>query len=114
MADLLQLPKTSKGYTHLLVVVDLASSEFDIEPLKSTTAEATLDAMLKMFKRKYVKKPYASIRTDGGSEFKGVFHKWLYDNSILHKTASPYRHKQMANVEALNKQLARLFNGYMN
>lgn len=68
-----------------------------------------------MFKRRYIKKPYASIRTDAGSEFKnGIFKKWMYDNSILHKIAEPERHKQLANVENLNKTLGRLFNGYMN
>eukprot|EP00981_Chlorochromonas_danica_P010827 scaffold3440_cov166-Ochromonas_danica.AAC.1 len=67
-----------------------------------------------MFKRKYIKKPYASLKTDGGSEFKGVFHKWLQNNEIMHKVSLPFRHKQMANVESLNRQLGRLFNGYMN
>ena len=114
MADILKLPKTSKGYNHLLVVLDLATNEFDIEPLSKITAGDTLKAMLKMFKRSHIKLPYVSIRTDGGAEFKGVFHKYLYDHNILHKTSSPYRHKQMANVEALNKQLGRIFNGYMN
>ena len=35
MADLLFLPKTKEGYRYLLVVVDLASNDFDIEPLKT-------------------------------------------------------------------------------
>ena len=34
MADLLFLPTTKKGYKYLLVVVDLATNEFDLEPLK--------------------------------------------------------------------------------
>jgi hypothetical protein len=97
-----------------LVVVDLATNDFDIEPLKDKEPETTLKAMKNMFKRKYIKQPYASIRTDGGTEFKGVFHSYLYDKSILHKVAEPGRHKQMANVENLNRQLGRLFNGYMN
>ena len=58
--------------------------------------------MLKMFKRSHIKLPYVSIRTDGGAEFKGVFHKYLYDHNILPKISSPYRHKQMENVEVLN------------
>ena len=67
-----------------------------------------------MFKRPYIKKPYASIRTDAGPEFKDQFNKYCYDNSIMHKVAEPNRHTQLANVESLNKQLGRLFNGYMN
>ena len=114
MADILMLPTTKKGFKYLLVVVDLATDEFDIEPLKNKDPDTTLKAMKTMFKRSYIKEPYASIRTDGGAEFKGVFSKYLYDESILHRVAEPARHKQMGNVEALNKQLGRLLNGYMN
>ena len=99
MADILYLPKDKNGYAFLLVVVDLATDDFDIEPIKATlpkgskvvkrdslTAQSALDAMLRMFKRKFIKKkPYASIRTDGGSEFASVFDKYCYDNSILHR-----------------------------
>lgn len=114
MADLVEMPTTSKGYQYLFVMVDLATDEFDIEPLKNKTPENVVDGMLKMFKRPYIKKPEASVATDGGNEFKGVFHKWLYDNNIYHKISMPNRKTQMANVEALNGQLVRLFNGYMN
>jgi hypothetical protein len=54
------------------------------------------------------------MKTDSGSEFKGTFDEFLRKNGILHKTSLPDRHQGTANVEALNGQLARLFNGYMN
>jgi hypothetical protein len=114
MADLLLLPETEEGFKYLLVVVDLATNDFDIEPMKNKEPSTTLKSMKAMFKRKYIKEPYASISTDGGTEFKGIFHKYLYDKSIIHKIAEPGRHKQMSNVENLNRQLGRLFNGYMN
>ena len=114
MADLLMLPKTDKGYRYLLVVVDLWSDLFDIEPLKTKEPKEVLAAMKKMFKRKYLDKPYASIATDRGSEFKGVFNKWIFDQSIFHKVAKKGRHTQMSNVENLNRTLGRLFNGLMN
>lgn len=114
MADLLMLPTTKEGYKYLLVVVDLATDEFDIEPIKNKQPETVLQAMKNMFKREFIKEPYYSIRTDGGTEFKGVFHKYLYDNSILHRVAEVGRHKQLANVESLNRQLGRIFNLYMN
>jgi hypothetical protein len=113
MADILFLPTSKEGFKYLLVMVDLATDAFDVEPLKSKSAEAVLAGMLRLFKRKYLKKPYASIRTDSGSEFQSVFHKYLYDNSILHKVALPNRHKQLANVESLNRTLGRLINGYL-
>jgi len=114
MADLLFLPETTKKFKYLLCIVDLWSDEFDIEPLKTKESNEVLGAMKKIFTRSYIKEPKASIRTDGGTEFKGVFHKYLYDHSILHREAIPHRHQQLANVEKLNYILGRLFNGYMN
>ena len=114
MADLLELPKTKKGFIYLLVVVDLATDEFDIEPMTNNKSLTVVDAMKKIFKRRYLKKPYASIRTDGGPEFKMAFDKFCFENSILHKVGIAGRHQQMSNVERLNRELGRLFNGYMN
>lgn len=114
MSDLLELPTTKKGFKWCLVVVDLANNEFDIEPLKNKESKTTLQGLKNIFKRGILKKPYMSLTTDGGTEFKSVFNKYLNDNDINHKTTSPYRHKQIGNVESLNKQLGRLFNGYMN
>lgn len=113
MADTLYLPETKEGYKYLLVVVDLASDEFDIEPMKNIDTKTTASAFQKMMKRKYLNFPKI-IRTDAGSEFKDKFTKMLTKNDVLQKTALPKRHQQMANVESLNKQLGRLFNGYMN
>jgi hypothetical protein len=114
MADLLELPKTKKGFIYLLVVVDLATDEFDIEPMTNNKSLTVVDSMKKIFKRRYLKKPYASIRTDGGPEFKDAFDKFCFENSILHKVGIAGRHQQMSNVERLNRELGRLFNGYMN
>ena len=113
-ADLLFLPTTKEGYKYLLTVVDLATDEFDIEPLKDKEPKTVLSGLKAMYKRPYIKEPYASIRTDSGNEFKGVFQKYLYEESILHRVSLPARHSQTSNVESLNKQLGRLLNGYMN
>ena len=114
MMDLLFLPTTEEGYKYLLVCVDLGVDEFDIEPIKNKDAPSVLAAFKKMIKRKYIKLPKYSLATDSGPEFMGPFQKYLYDNNVFHKIALPNRHSQMSNVESLNKQLGRLFNGYMN
>ena len=113
-ADLLMLPETKEGFKYGLVVVDLASDKFDIEPLKTKEAIEVRNAFKTIFSRSYIKKPYSSIQTDGGNEFKGQAGKWMYDESILHKETLPDRHTQNANVESLNRQLGRLFNAYLN
>jgi hypothetical protein len=67
-----------------------------------------------MTKRQYIKDPYYTIQTDNGGEFQSVFDAYFKDKNIYHKLTRPYRHKQNSMVEALNKMLGRLFNGYMN
>lgn len=112
--DLLFLPKTKQGFNYLLVCVDLANDQFDIEPIKNKKPETVLDAFKKMLKRQYLNLPGGSISTDAGSEFKGAFHKFIFDKNIYHKQTLPGRHTQQANVERLNRELGRFLNGYMN
>ena len=114
MCDILYLPETKEKFKYLLVVVDLASELFDIQPLRGKTSEETLQALEKIYKRGILKPPKGSMSSDNGSEFKGVFHKYLYDKNIFHKMGIPYRHQQSSMVENLNKQLARIFMGYLN
>jgi len=114
MADILMLPVTKNKFRYVLSVVDLASDEFDIEPLKKKDSKTVLNAIKKIFNRRYLNIPDASIQTDKGTEFKGIFNEYFYNKNIIHKTALKGRHKQMSNVESLNRQLSKLFNGYMN
>ena len=114
MADILFLPTTKERYKYLLVLVDLATHEFDIEPMKTKESNEVLKAMEKMFKREYIKIPKSSIRTDNGTEFQGAVDKFLKTHHIFHSVAMPYRHQQLSMVESLNRTLGILFNGYMN
>lgn len=113
MADLLFLPTAKFGMRYLFVIVDLASDKFDCEPIKNKDADTVLKAMLKCFKRGIIEKPEYTLKTDSGSEFKGVFHKYLYEESILHKTSIANRHNSMANVESLNRQISRLISAFV-
>ena len=114
MSDILVLPTTSQGYNALLVVVDLATREFDIEPIKNKKPETILKAFKGMFKRPYLKEPFSSVATDGGSEFKASFDAFLKENKIFHKVAIKGRHTQQSMIESLNRGIGRLLNGYMN
>jgi hypothetical protein len=110
MCDLLFLPTAKFGFKYLFVIVDLANDKFDIEPMKNKDANTVLSAMKKCFKRGIITKPEYTLKSDSGSEFQGVFHKYLYDESILHKVGLPNRHNSLSNVESLNRQLSRLIN----
>jgi len=114
MSDLVEMPTTSKGYKWILVVLDLATNEFDIEPMKNKTAEVTRNAFKNIVKRGILGLPEISLKTDGGTEFKGAFHKYLEDHGVMHKTAMPYRKQQMGPVESLNKTVARILMTYLN
>ena len=58
--DLLFLPKKNEGYKYLLVVTDLVTNLFDVEPLKEKNATFVLLALVKLFKTsKYIKQPKA-------------------------------------------------------
>jgi len=114
MADILHLPTDSFGFCKLLVIVDIATDLFDIEKMKGETADETLKAYYKILNRGIIKQPYASMLTDGGSSFKGSFHKYLYDHGIDHRVARVGRHHQLSNVDSLCRQLGDLFNGIMN
>ena len=117
MADYLFLPKTKQGYKYLLVVVDLATDLFDIEPMKDKKPESVINGILQMDKRPFIhfyEDEGQSIRTDAGNEFKGSFKDFCKKNSILLRPAIPNRHIQLPNVERLNGTLGTLLNGYMN
>lgn len=114
MADLLFLPTSKFGFKYLFVIVDLATDKFDIQEIKNKEPSTVLSAMKKCFARGIIKQPKYTLKTDSGSEYLSVFHKYLYDESILHKTGPSGRHSSLSNVESLNRQLGRLFNAYMN
>jgi hypothetical protein len=114
MIDILHLPTDKFGYNKLLVIVDIATDAFDIEKMRGESVDETLAAFHKIMKRGIVKFPYASVLTDGGSSFKGYFHKYLYDRGVNHRTARVGRHKQLSNVDNLCRQLGDVFNGIMN
>ena len=114
MVDVLHLPTDKFGYNKLLVVVDIATDAFDMEKMRGETGDETLTAFNKIIKRGIIKFPYASILTDGGSSFKGNFHKYLYDHGVDHRVARVGRHHQLSNVDNLCRQLGDIFNGIMN
>jgi hypothetical protein len=113
MADLLFLPTTKMGHKYLLTCVDIANNDCDFEELKTKNPSEVKNAFIKMFKRKYLKVPMVMI-TDSGNEFKSEVDQYLKKEGVYHRTTLPGRHYSTANVEALNKQLGRILNGYMN
>lgn len=114
MSDLIEMPMTKSGYKWILNVIDLATNEFDIEPLKNKEAKTTMEGFKKIVKRGILTLPEISLKTDGGTEFKGAFNSYLEDHGIMHKTAKAYRKQQLGPIEGLNTTVARLLMNYLN
>lgn len=114
MIDLVTFPTARFGFKILVVCCDIATDEFDMVAVKNKEPETILKAFNDMMKRPYLKIPKYYMISDLGTEFQGVFHKYLYDNSIFHKRVFKDRHTQLANVDSLIAVLSRIFNGYMN
>jgi len=104
-ADILELVQTTKGYNRMLCVVDMYSNYCDFEPMKTKTSTEVLKVFKTIFKRGIVTMPKSSIRT--------VVDKYMYDNNILYLWSLPERHKQMGNVENLNKVVGRFLMTYL-
>lgn len=99
--DLLMLPE-DEGYKYALVVVDVNTGITDAEPLKNKDSETVAKGLKKIYSRNIMKETPTIARTDSGSEFKGAVKKFFKNMHILHSTAQPGRHRQLAFVERRN------------
>lgn len=114
--DLLYLPfekNDNKTPRYLLVVTDVATKLTDAEPVKIVngnfrSAKGVLDSLKSIYSRKILNVPSTMIQTDSGSEFKGVFKKYLNSKKIIHKVGLPGRSRQQAFVETRNKIIAEI------
>jgi len=113
MCDLIIMPE-NKEYEYILVVLDLWSRQFDLEPMKDKKAVTTLKHFKKILSRSYItKKNMLSMSSDNGGEFLKEFGKFLKQNSIFHKRANPGRHKQLQPIDSLIQTIMRFLNGSM-
>ena len=99
-ADTLTL-QDDDGYKYALVVVDTTTRLSDARPMKNHDSETVKEALISIYKGKFLKKPRV-LETDPGTEFKGDVTKWLNDNDIKHKIGRTNRHRQVALAEFLN------------
>lgn len=82
-ADLMFVRKAASqnsGTQYLLVVIDVFSRKAFVQPIRVKTAATVLHAFKKIFSLHPVK----VVRTDRGTEFMSVFHKFLVNNNVKH------------------------------
>jgi len=73
--------KKDCGYKYLLVVVNIATSMCDAEPIKYKYSFIVRDALKRIYERKILKIPH-KIEVDAGNEFKSDFS--TYFNTVSH------------------------------
>ena len=74
-----KLGKYNDGVKYLLVAVDVLSRYLRVQPMKSKTAPATVDAFKKMLKSGKIPE---KLGTDNGTEFKGEFLKFCNKKGV--------------------------------
>ena len=109
--DILYLRHDSTGNKYALVVVDLATSHMDAEPLKKRDASSAKKALQNIYRRKKYLQIPGRIEVDGGGEFKGVFRSHfeplMRDRHTPWRVKEPYRHRQQSMVESKNLWINR-------
>ena len=102
MSDMLFLPTAKYGFKYLLIVLDIASRQFDCEKLKNKDSTVVLKAFKKICNNSdYLTIPKYSLITDSVTEFKGIFQNYLYNESIFHKTVLKGNHTAMSPIDNL-------------
>jgi hypothetical protein len=86
-ADIMYLPRSSKGHTHALVIADLYSLYISFIPMKSKSAEATAAALRNYISFMGVPKV---LITDNDPTFRSEVTTLLASFNIQHQTSFPY------------------------
>lgn len=108
--DLLFLPYDENN-KYLLVCVDVATHTVDAFPLKTKNAETVKDALEKIYKGKYLKRP-KYLEVDDGSEFKGAFKSFYEKNDVKMVVKLPGRSRQQSVVEYMNGLISSIIQRY--
>ena len=109
LTDMSVYAKSNFGIKYLLTCIDIDSRYAWARPLKNKTAEGVLEE----FKVILEDKIPDSISTDNGSEFKGLFGQYVYDNNIKHTLNQPGDHNHMGIIESFHKTLRSRISKYM-
>ena len=82
LIEIINIAKYNQEYRYLLTVVDMLSKHAWVQPVKSKTGKAVMDAFEKILKGK--RKPI-NLQTDDGKEFyKKMFQDLMKRKGILH------------------------------
>lgn len=108
-ADVLYLPTDGKtGDMFALVVADIKTKIFDMQPMKNLSADDVVNAFKKIFKRKILPEPSLLIQTDPGTEFNNKTTQDYFNSiGVGYRYGKTGRSRQQGVVEAKNKIIAK-------
>lgn len=98
------------GYKFMLVCVDGATNNCDMEEMKFRDAPTTLLAFRNILSRRFITLPYQFIITDNDYAFKNEFDVFLTQNNIIHRCERLARHSQLSIVNNLIRTLSSAIN----
>jgi len=91
-----KFPKTKRGYTHLLVIIDRFSRWVEIIRIKGSKKDGGLSAgtTLRKFKKRIVDRHGlpGNVLTDGSTSFLGKFDEYMTANNVAHHRGKAYKH----------------------
>ena len=91
-----RFPKTTREYTHILVIIDRFTRWVEMVPIKGDTNNGGLSSKTTLYK--YTKRIVdrfgapKKVITDGSTSFEGEFHDYLVKNNTKHRKGQPYQH----------------------
>jgi len=112
------LPRTKRGYTHVMVIMDRHTRWTELVAVKGDkkgrgmTSQATLQKYRKRVENRHGQPEV--VLTDGGSAFKGDFTNYLEANQVKHKVAKAYHHNTNGMAERKIRSLEESLRHYVN
>lgn len=105
LIDMQKFKRKNRGYTFILIAIDVFSKRAYAEPLKDKTAKSTTVAMGKILKQ--VGQRIRNLQTDDGTEFfNSAMKRLLTENGNINHY-STYTHKKASIVERLIRTIKR-------
>ena len=112
--DLVELPRTARGYVGCFVMVDHYSKWLSVVPIKNKKAETVSAALESQVLPKLPLVP-TRLLSDNGPEFRSeVFNELLDSYNIKHTYTTPYKPSSNGAVERVNRSVIQLLKGLAN
>ena len=109
---MVQLPETSAGYKNILIIIDHFSKWIEIYPMRSQTAEETVEHLVNFCLRHGIPETFLS---DQGRNYQSELMKAVFDRfDIKQKRTSPYHPETDGLSENSNKTIKYSLSAYVN